>query len=170
MIWVVSSAVEHCLHTAGVTGSIPVPPTRFEGPTMRRPFLHLASESKAECLARRGRRIGEKASSVLPQASPPRDWRTFPPAPQTLRRSRELYASPRYRIIAPSSFTEAPVGPCFPFSPRTDKPHQRMHLRPQQAGRPPDLAARKRCKSRPPPTESRSPIRVSERILIDYFY
>ena len=23
----VSSAVEHCLHTAGVTGSIPVPPT-----------------------------------------------------------------------------------------------------------------------------------------------
>jgi hypothetical protein len=26
---VVSSAVEHCLHTAGVTGSIPVPPTRF---------------------------------------------------------------------------------------------------------------------------------------------
>jgi hypothetical protein len=24
---VVSSAVEHCLHTAGVTGSIPVPPT-----------------------------------------------------------------------------------------------------------------------------------------------
>ena len=27
MIWVVSSAVEHCLHTAGVTGSIPVPPT-----------------------------------------------------------------------------------------------------------------------------------------------
>ncbi len=43
MIWVVSSAVEHCLHTAGVTGSIPVPPTRFEGPTMRRPFLHSAS-------------------------------------------------------------------------------------------------------------------------------
>ena len=25
--WAVSSAVEHCLHTAGVTGSIPVPPT-----------------------------------------------------------------------------------------------------------------------------------------------
>nr|CUV18489.1 protein of unknown function [Ralstonia solanacearum] len=25
----VSSAVEHCLHTAGVTGSIPVPPTKF---------------------------------------------------------------------------------------------------------------------------------------------
>ncbi len=25
----VSSAVEHCLHTAGVTGSIPVPPTRI---------------------------------------------------------------------------------------------------------------------------------------------
>ena len=25
--WVVSSAVEHCLHTAGVTGSNPVPPT-----------------------------------------------------------------------------------------------------------------------------------------------
>ena len=26
--WAVSSAVEHCLHTAGVTGSIPVPPTK----------------------------------------------------------------------------------------------------------------------------------------------
>lgn len=25
----VSSGVEHCLHTAGVTGSIPVPRTRF---------------------------------------------------------------------------------------------------------------------------------------------
>ncbi len=31
MIWVVSSAVEHCLHTAGVTGSIPVPPTSTFG-------------------------------------------------------------------------------------------------------------------------------------------
>jgi uncharacterized LabA/DUF88 family protein len=30
--WAVSSAVEHCFHTAGVTGSIPVPPTiDFEG-------------------------------------------------------------------------------------------------------------------------------------------
>ncbi len=28
--WAVSSAVEHCLHTAGVTGSIPVPPTKIE--------------------------------------------------------------------------------------------------------------------------------------------
>ena len=28
----VSSAVEHCLHTAGVTGSIPVPPTTHCGP------------------------------------------------------------------------------------------------------------------------------------------
>ena len=28
-IWVVSSAVEHCLHTAGVTGSIPVLPTKL---------------------------------------------------------------------------------------------------------------------------------------------
>ena len=28
LIWAVSSAVEHCLHTAGVTGSIPVPPTK----------------------------------------------------------------------------------------------------------------------------------------------
>ena len=27
--WVVSSAVEHCLHTAGVTGSNPVPPTKL---------------------------------------------------------------------------------------------------------------------------------------------
>jgi hypothetical protein len=27
MKWAVSSAVEHCFHTAGVTGSIPVPPT-----------------------------------------------------------------------------------------------------------------------------------------------
>jgi hypothetical protein len=27
---VVSSAVEHCLHTAGVTGSIPVPPTSIQ--------------------------------------------------------------------------------------------------------------------------------------------
>ena len=27
--WAVSSAVEHCLHTAGVTGSIPVPPTKI---------------------------------------------------------------------------------------------------------------------------------------------
>jgi hypothetical protein len=26
--WAVSSAVEHCLHTAGVTGSKPVPPTK----------------------------------------------------------------------------------------------------------------------------------------------
>ncbi len=26
---VVSSAVEHCLHTAGATGSIPVPPTKI---------------------------------------------------------------------------------------------------------------------------------------------
>jgi hypothetical protein len=26
--WAVSSAVEHCFHTAGVTGSIPVPPTK----------------------------------------------------------------------------------------------------------------------------------------------
>ena len=26
-IWAVSSAVEHCFHTAGATGSIPVPPT-----------------------------------------------------------------------------------------------------------------------------------------------
>ena len=25
--WAVSSAVEHCFHTAGVTGSNPVPPT-----------------------------------------------------------------------------------------------------------------------------------------------
>src|SRR5215469_14917564 len=25
--WAVSSAVEHCFHTAGATGSIPVPPT-----------------------------------------------------------------------------------------------------------------------------------------------
>jgi hypothetical protein len=25
----VSSAVEHCFHTAGVTGSIPVPPTKI---------------------------------------------------------------------------------------------------------------------------------------------
>ena len=30
-LWAVSSAVEHCLHTAGVTGSIPVPPTIFPG-------------------------------------------------------------------------------------------------------------------------------------------
>ena len=29
----VSSAVEHCFHTAGVTGSIPVPPTTFLLPT-----------------------------------------------------------------------------------------------------------------------------------------
>ena len=28
--WAVSSAVEHCFHTAGVTGSIPVPPTTLE--------------------------------------------------------------------------------------------------------------------------------------------
>src|SRR4029078_4506251 len=28
--WAVSSAVEHCFHTAGVTGSIPVPPTTFK--------------------------------------------------------------------------------------------------------------------------------------------
>ena len=27
--WAVSSAVEHCFHTAGVTGSIPVPPTKY---------------------------------------------------------------------------------------------------------------------------------------------
>ena len=27
-LWAVSSAVEHCFHTAGVTGSIPVPPTK----------------------------------------------------------------------------------------------------------------------------------------------
>ena len=27
--WAVSSVVEHCLHTAGVTGSNPVPPTKF---------------------------------------------------------------------------------------------------------------------------------------------
>ena len=27
LYWAVSSAVEHCLHTAGVTGSNPVPPT-----------------------------------------------------------------------------------------------------------------------------------------------
>lgn len=50
MIWVVSSAVEHCLHTAGVTGSIPVPPTRFEGPTMRRPFCFPASASRLDPL------------------------------------------------------------------------------------------------------------------------
>ena len=31
--WAVSSAVEHCFHTAGVSGSIPLPPTR----TRRRP-------------------------------------------------------------------------------------------------------------------------------------
>jgi hypothetical protein len=36
---VVSSAVEHCLHTAGVTGSIPVPPTRIGRAGNRRPFL-----------------------------------------------------------------------------------------------------------------------------------
>jgi hypothetical protein len=30
--WAVSSAVEHCLHTAGVVGSKPIPPTnRFRG-------------------------------------------------------------------------------------------------------------------------------------------
>jgi hypothetical protein len=29
-IWVVSSAVEHCLHTAGVTSSNLVPPTKYE--------------------------------------------------------------------------------------------------------------------------------------------
>jgi hypothetical protein len=28
--WAVSSAVEHCFHTAGVTGSIPVPPTNIK--------------------------------------------------------------------------------------------------------------------------------------------
>jgi hypothetical protein len=28
----VSSAVEHCFHTAGVTGSIPVPPTTHDFP------------------------------------------------------------------------------------------------------------------------------------------
>ena len=28
--WAVSSAVEHCFHTAGVTGSIPVPPTTIK--------------------------------------------------------------------------------------------------------------------------------------------
>ena len=35
----VSSAVEHCLHTAGVTGSIPVLPTRIGRAGNRRPFL-----------------------------------------------------------------------------------------------------------------------------------
>lgn len=31
-LWAVSSAVEHCLHTAGVTSSKLVPPTRYETP------------------------------------------------------------------------------------------------------------------------------------------
>ena len=35
LVRAVSSAVEHCLHTAGVTGSIPVPPTTFCGPHER---------------------------------------------------------------------------------------------------------------------------------------
>jgi hypothetical protein len=43
---VVSSAVEHCLHTAGVTGSIPVPPTR------QKPSQSLDSEGFFFCLAR----------------------------------------------------------------------------------------------------------------------
>jgi hypothetical protein len=31
--WAVSSAVEHCFHTAGATGSIPVPPTNNQALT-----------------------------------------------------------------------------------------------------------------------------------------
>src|SRR3981081_3017569 len=31
--WAVSSAVEHCFHTAGATGSIPVPPTKNQALT-----------------------------------------------------------------------------------------------------------------------------------------
>jgi hypothetical protein len=39
----VSSAVEHCFHTAGVTGSIPVPPT-----TQRRSVLSLLLDRQSE--------------------------------------------------------------------------------------------------------------------------
>src|SRR5579859_3850045 len=53
---VVSSAVEHCLHTAGATGSIPVPPTNnqyliklprigvWKHPLMIRAFLYVISD------------------------------------------------------------------------------------------------------------------------------
>src|ERR1700722_7767902 len=52
LLWMVSSAVEHCLHTAGVTGSIPVPSTRFADTAEKSPrrfaggFFHCATHMK----------------------------------------------------------------------------------------------------------------------------
>ncbi|CAG9258667.1 hypothetical protein BCEP4_2040020 [Burkholderia cepacia] len=55
LLWAVSSAVEHCLHTAGVTGSIPVPPTKTcdKGPALAGPlFFQRFSASRTRHLAK----------------------------------------------------------------------------------------------------------------------
>ena len=45
--WAVGSAVEHCLDMAGVTGSIPVPPTTLF------PLQHLADSTVLQCHSRK---------------------------------------------------------------------------------------------------------------------
>src|SRR5690606_39173896 len=81
----VSSAVEHCLHTARVAGSIPAPPTSFqERPAAKPAFLHAAFTRACLTMPRFGRIIGCGArcwpgtgSWNLPGAIPPRyiRWR-----------------------------------------------------------------------------------------------
>jgi 5-methylcytosine-specific restriction protein A len=59
--WAVSSAVEHCFHTAGVTGSIPVPPTTHQT-LENKHFPHTFAFGKRFCAAHET--ATRKASSV----------------------------------------------------------------------------------------------------------
>ena len=48
--WAVSSAVEHCFHTAGATGSIPVPPTIKTGLSAIRAFAGFTVIASPRCV------------------------------------------------------------------------------------------------------------------------
>src|SRR5690606_33377546 len=65
LAWAVSSVVEHCLHTAGVTGSNPVPPTMLKKPRLLQPGLLFFSG--ASVTNRRFRPAGDPISFAQPK-------------------------------------------------------------------------------------------------------
>ena len=101
-----SSAVEHCLHTAGVTGSNPVPPTRIiKGLAIAKPFFYCAANgtltphtspaSDAEAAARSTAcfaHLFQRSTSRSSKSSSPPVLRT---PPETLSRALSSSSSLR---------------------------------------------------------------------------
>lgn len=88
MIWVVSSAVEHCLHTAGVTGSIPVPPTKFARTALKKALRQMPRAFFFCCLTS-SRALGARAVQSENASRPQQElvWRN------TGRRSKDAETS-----------------------------------------------------------------------------